>query len=374
MSSTNNHTTSKVSAGKTGVEKVSAGNFFEDFRLNQVIQHATPRTIGDGEVALYIALTGARQVLPSAETVAQSLGYRTRPIDDLLAFHIAFGKTVPDISVNAVANLGYADVRFLHPVYAGDTLSTSSTVTGLKQNSNGKSGVVYVRSVSINQLQQPVFSWVRWVMVHRNNLDAAAPETVLPNLLNFVPAEELNVPSFLDARKFDTTSTGGQYVWDDYAVGERINHPAGMTISDSDHTLATKLYQNNARLHFDDVMMKKTAFGRRLMYGGHIISLCRALSHDGLENALTIAAINAGTHCNPTFGDDTIYTWTEVLDKWAIPNRSDIAALRLRMVGVKNMSAETLASTHVSNDGKQSYHPNVVLDLDYTVLMPRRSV
>jgi len=369
MSSTNNHTTSKASA-----EKVSTGNFFEDFHLNQVIQHATPRTIGDGEVALYIALTGARQVLPSAETVAQSLGYRTRPIDDLLAFHIAFGKTVPDISVNAVANLGYADVRFLHPVYAGDTLSTSSTVIGLKQNSNGKSGVVYVRSVSINQLQQPVFSWVRWVMVHRNNLDAAAPETVLPNLLNFVPAEELNVPSFLDARKFDTTSTGGQYVWDDYAVGERINHPAGMTISDSDHTLATKLYQNNARLHFDDVMMKKTAFGRRLMYGGHIISLCRALSHDGLENALTIAAINAGTHCNPTFGDDTIYTWTEVLDKWAIPNRNDIAALRLRMVGVKNMSAETLASTHVSNDGKQSYHPNVVLDLDYTVLMPKRSV
>jgi 2-methylfumaryl-CoA hydratase len=374
MSSTNNHSTSKASAGKTGVEKVSAGNFFEDFRLNQVIQHATPRTIGDGEVALYIALTGARQVLPSAETVAQSLGYRTRPIDDLLAFHIAFGKTVPDISVNAVANLGYADVRFLHPVYAGDTLSTSSTVIGLKQNSNGKSGVVYVRSVSINQLQQPVFSWVRWVMVHRNNLGAPAPETVLPDLLNFVPAEELNVPSFLDARKFDTTSTGGQYVWDDYAVGERINHPAGMTISDSDHTLATKLYQNNARLHFDDVMMKKTAFGRRLMYGGHIISLCRALSHDGLENALTIAAINGGTHCNPSFGDDTIYTWTEVLDKWAIPNRSDIAALRLRMVGVKNITADTLASTHVSNDGKQSYHPNVVLDLDYTVLMPRRSI
>jgi 2-methylfumaryl-CoA hydratase len=369
MSSTNNHLTSKV----------SAGNFFEDFHLNQVIQHATPRTIGDGEVALYIALTGARQVLPSAETVAQSLGYRTRPIDDLLAFHIAFGKTVPDISVNAVANLGYADVRFLHPVYAGDTLSTSSTVIGLKQNSNGKSGVVYVRSVSINQLQQPVFSWVRWVMVHKreqhkNNLDAPAPETVIPDLLNFVPAEELNVPSFLDARKFDTTSTGGQYVWDDYTVGERINHPAGMTISDSDHTLATKLYQNNARLHFDDVMMKKTAFGRRLMYGGHIISLCRALSYDGLENALTIAAINGGTHCNPSFGDDTIYTWTEVLEKWAIPNRSDVAALRLRMVGVKNITAETLASTHVSNDGKQSYHPNVVLDLDYTVLMPRRSI
>ncbi len=354
--------------------KVSSGNYFEDFHLGQVIQHATPRTIGEGEVGLYIALTGARQVLHSAEPVAQALGYKTRPVDDLLAFHIAFGKTVPDISVNAVANLGYADVRFLHPVYIGDTLSTSSTVIGLKQNSNGKSGVVYVRSVAINQRQQPVFSWVRWVMVHKNNLNAPAPETVVPNLPNHVQVGELSVPGFLDTRKFDTKSTGSDYLWDDYMVGERINHPAGMTVNDSDHTLATKLYQNNARLHFDDVMMKQTAFGRRLMYGGHVISLCRALSHDGLENALTIAAINAGTHCNPTFGDDTIYTWTEVLDKWAIPGRTDIAALRLRMVGVKNLPAASLASTHVINDGKQTYHPNVVLDLDYTVLMPRKPV
>ncbi|MEY3743995.1 MAG: hypothetical protein RLZZ541_1050, partial [Pseudomonadota bacterium] len=305
---------------------------------------------------------------------AQSLGYNARPVDDLLAFHIAFGKTVPDISVNAVANLGYAEVRFLHPVYIGDTLSTSSTVIGLKQNSNGKSGVVYVRSVSTNQLQQPVFSWVRWVMVHKNNVNAPAPETVIPRLLDFVPNTELTVPSFLDARKFNTANTGGQYLWDDYTIGERINHPAGMTINDSDHTLATKLYQNNARLHFDDVMMKQTAFGRRLMYGGHIISLCRALSHDGLENALSIAAINAGTHCNPTFGDDTIFTWSEVLDKWLIPNRVDVAAVRLRMVGIKNIPATSLSSTHVNYGETKSYHPNVVLDLDYTVLMPRKPV
>jgi 2-methylfumaryl-CoA hydratase len=352
--------------------KINAGNFFEDFYLNQVIQHATPRTIAEGEMALYIALTGARQVLHSADTVAQSLGYNARPVDDLLAFHIAFGKTVPDISVNAVANLGYADVRFLQPVHIGDTLSTSSTVIGLKQNSNGKSGVVYVHSVCINQLQQPVLSWMRWVMVHKNNLDAPAPKTVVPNLPSHVPAEELSVPNFLDARKFDTIVTGGQYLWNDYAVGERINHPAGMTISDTDHTLATKLYQNNARLHFDDVMMKKTVFGRRLIYGGHIISLCRALSNDGLENALCIVAINGGTHCNPSFGDDTIYTWTEVLDKWDVPNRSDVGALRLRMIGVKNMPADSLKSAYISTDGKQPYHPNVVLDLDYTVLMPRK--
>ena len=352
--------------------KIRAGNFFEDFKLNQVITHATPRTVGEGEVALYMALTGARQALHSADTLAQSLGYNARPVDDLLAFHIAFGKTVPDISVNAVANLGYAEVRFLQPVYAGDTLSTSSTVIGLKQNSNGQSGVVYVRSVSTNQLQQPVFSWVRWVMVHKKDHNAPAPATVIPSLADAVASADLAVPAFLDARKFNTAQTGGPFLWDDYQVGERINHPAGMTISDTDHTLATKLYQNNARLHFDELMMKPTAFGRRLMYGGHIISVCRALSHDGLENALSILAINAGTHCNPSFGDDTIYTWTEVLAKETLPNRNDVGALRLRMVGVKNTPAHTLSSRHVTQGEKTTYHPNVVLDLDYTVLMPRK--
>ncbi len=349
--------------------KINLGNYFEDFRLGQVIHHATPRTIGEGECALYIALTGSRHLLHSSQPVAQSLGYKDRPVDDLLAFHIAFGKTVPDISVNAVANLGYADVRFLHPIYIGDTLITNSTVIGLKENSNGKSGIVYVRSTSINQLHQPVFSWVRWVMVHKNKLEAPAPETVVPELPVFVPADELVLPAHIDARKFDTTLTGGAHLWDDYQVGERINHPAGMTISDTDHTLATKLYQNNARLHFDDLMMQHTPFKRRLMYGGHVISVCRALSYDGLENALVIAAINGGTHCNPSFGGDTIYTWTEVLDKWTLANKHDIGALRLRMVGVNNMQPTAIKDIK-TND---AYHSNIVLDLDYTVLMPRKS-
>jgi len=354
------------------MSKISGGNFFEDFRLGQVIQHATPRTFTDGERALYIALTGARHVTHCAEPVAKALGYRGMPMDDLLAFHIAFGKTVPDISVNAVANLGYADVRFTAPVYAGDTLSTSSTIIGLKQNSNGKSGVVYVRSVSNNQHGQEVLSWVRWVMVHKNNINAPAPETAIPQLPAVVSVDRLWVPDFLDARQWNTAASGSTNLWDDYQVGERINHPAGMTVDESDHTLATKLYQNNARLHFDRHMMSKSSFGQRLMYGGHVISVCRALSYEGLENVISIAAINAGIHCNPSFGNDTFYAWTEVLEKWEIPGRTDLGALRLRMVGQKNLAAEALQQTHIPQDGKQVYHPEVVLDLDYTILMPRR--
>jgi len=348
--------------------------YFEDFTLGEEIVHATPRTITEGDASLYLGLTGSRHIIHCAQPVAHSLGYDDKTIDDLLAFHIAFGKTVPDISVNAVANLGYAEITFDHPIYAGDTLTTSSTVIGLKENSTKRTGIVYVRSVTLNQSHKQVLSWVRWVMIHKRDFDAPAPKTVIPELSEFVSAEQLPVIHQLDANDFDTATTGSEKLWDDYIKGERINHPAGMTVDDSDHTLATKLYQNNAKLHFDDLMMKSTSFGRRLMYGGHVISICRALSYDGLENALSIAAINSGTHSNPSFGGDTFYCWTEVLDKWTLPKRNDIGALRLRMVGIKNQTADSLDSTYVIENNKRQYHSNIVLDLDYTVLMPRKAI
>ena len=348
--------------------KVNLGRFFEDFILNEVIQHASPRTITAGDCALYIALTGERNPLHCSEPFAQSLGYKAAPVDDLLAFHIAFGKTVPDISVNAIANLGYADVRFMQPVFVGDTLSTSSQVIGLRQNSSGKNGVVYVRSTAINQRAEPVLSWVRWVMVQKNDLSRTAPMTVVPTLPSFVTPENINVPSYFSAKKFDVSATGGQYFWEDYYVGERINHASGMTINNGDHTMATRLYQNNARLHFDDFAMQSSSFGKRLVYGGVPISLCRSLSYEGLENALNVLSINAGTHANPSFAGDTIYCATEVLEVFSLPNRTDIGALRLRMVGIKNMSPCDL--TEIKTE--KGYHPNVVLDLDYTVAMPKR--
>lgn len=348
--------------------KINAGRFFEDFTLNEVIQHATPRTITAGDSALYIALTGARNPIHCSAPFTHSLGYHTIPVDDLLAFHIAFGKTVPDISTNAVANLGYADVRFSKPIFVGDTLTTTSQVIGLKQNSSGQSGVVWVRSTTTNQQNIEVLSWVRWVMVHKNELNVPAPTTVIPDLPSHVSLDHLYIPPYFKAHDEISMSTGGQYFWDDYQAGERIDHLAGATINPAEHTLATRLYQNNAHLHFDDHLMKKSNFGQRLVYGGVVISLCRSLSYEGLENALIILAINAGTHANPSFAGDTIYCVTEVIDRYTLPDRNDMGALRLRMIGIKNMLPSEL--NEIKSGSK--YHPNVVLDLDYTVAMPRR--
>ncbi|HEY9352888.1 MAG TPA: MaoC family dehydratase, partial [Nocardioides sp.] len=151
------------------MSKTNPGNFFEDFQVGQVIEHATPRTVTEGDRAAYGSLYPTRFAVPSSAAFAASVGLEQHPVEELIGFHIAFGKTVPDVSLNAVANLGYAECRFHQPVVPGDTLSTKSEVIGLKQNSNGKSGVVYVRSTATNQRGEVAIDWARWVMVHKRD-------------------------------------------------------------------------------------------------------------------------------------------------------------------------------------------------------------
>ncbi len=346
------------------------GNFFEDFAVGQRFAHAAPRTLSVGDSSLYIALTGARQPLFSSNVLAAKLGYSGAPMDDMLVFNVAFGKTVADISANAVANLGYADVRFLAPVYPGDTLAASSEVIGLRPTSGGENGVVYVRSTACNQHEVPVLTWIRWVLVRKRDSACAAGAGVVPQMPALVAPADLPVPALTLDRHALARASGGSRWWDDYAVGERIDHPAGMTLDECDHTFATRLYQNNAKVHFDALLMQGTAHGRRLVYGGHVISVCRALAFDGLENVLTTLAINAGSHSAPTFAGDTLYCFTDVIEKLALPDRNDCGALRLRLVGIKNHPSAGFAAT-VEMDGRSRAHRDVVLDLDYTVLIPR---
>lgn len=349
--------------------KTNPGNFFEDFRLGQEIIHATPRTVTEGDVALYTSLYGARFALTSSTPFAQTAGLERAPIDSMLVFHIVFGKTVPDISLNAIANLGYAGGRFGAVVYPGDTLSTTSKVIGLRQNKDGKTGVVYVHSVGVNQRNEMVLEYIRWVMVRKRNLDAPAPEPVVPALPDAVPVSDLAVPYHIQPGQYDLARAGSPHLWEDYEVGEKIDHIDGVTIEEAEHMQATRLYQNTARVHFNLHVEREGRFGRRIVYGGHIISLARSLSFNGLANALSIAAINGGRHTNPSFAGDTIYAWSEILDKMEIPGRSDIGALRVRTVAAKDRPCHDFPY----RDAEGNYDPAVVLDFDYTVLMPRRS-
>lgn len=340
--------------------KTNPGRFFEDYSVGQVLQHAVPRTVSGGERALYHALYPARHALYSSDAFAQSCGLPGAPIDDLAAFHVVFGKTVPDVSLNAVANLGYAEGRWLKPVWAGDTLRSESEVIGLKQNSNGKTGVVYVRTRGLNQRDDVVMEYVRWVMVRKSNLDAPAPETVVPTLKSALDPQDLVIPDGLDFSGYDFVQSGEPHRWGDYAIGETIDHVDGVTIEEAEHMMATRLWQNTAKVHFDLTFRPEG----RLIYGGHVISMARALSFNGLANAQMIVGLNGGAHANPCFAGDTVKAWTEVLDK-ADTAAPGVGAVRLRLVATKGGAPFELRG----ENGR--YLPDVLLDLDYWALMPK---
>ncbi len=341
--------------------KTNAGRFFEDYKVGQTLHHAVPRTVKGGERALYHALYPSRHALYSSDQFAQSCGLPQSPIDDMITFHIVFGKTVPDVSLNAVANLGYAQGRWLAPVWPGDTLRSESEVIGLKQNSNGKTGVVYVRTTGFNQDDAKVLEYVRWVMVRKRDADAPAPAEVVPNLPKALSVGKLHIPDDLDFTNYDFTMAGEPHRWGDYQIGEMIDHIDGVTVEEAEHMMATRLWQNTAKVHFDTSARPD---GSRLIYGGHVISMARALSYNGLANAQMVVGLNGGAHANPCLAGDTIRAWSEVLDK-ADTAAPGVGAIRLRLVATKGGTPFKLKGA----DGK--YLPDVLLDLDYWALMPK---
>jgi 2-methylfumaryl-CoA hydratase len=348
------------------VSKTDPGNSFEDFKLGQMIVHATPRTVTAGDVALYTALYGPRFSLFSSDVFARDCGLESGPVDPLVAFHVVFGKTVPDISLNAVANLGYAEGRFLAPVHPGDTLSAKSEVIGLKENSNGKTGVVYVRTTGTNQRGVAVLSYVRWVMVRKRDPGAVIEGQSVPQLVTAVAAEHLTPPPGLDFKTYDFAHAGAPHAFEDYAVGEKIDHVDGMVVEEAEAQMATRLWQNTAKVHFNQFERAKDPSGRRLVYGGVVISTAKALSFNGLQNAGLILAINGGRHVSPYFAGGTVFAWSEVLDKADLS--PSVGALRLRLVA----TVDRPCADYPDKDEAGAYAPGVILDFDYWAAVPKR--
>jgi len=212
-----------------------------------------------------------------------------------------------------------------------------------------------------------VLDYVRWVMVRKRDEASPAPDEKVLELPKSVDVAKLGTacPPILSAA-YDTVLSGSPHRFGDYKVGEKIDHVDGVTVEEAEHQIATRLYQNTARIHFNQFAESKSRFSRRLIYGGHAISLARALTFNGLGNAFHVAAINGGRHVAPLFAGCTVFAWSEVLASAELPGRKDVGALRLRTVATKDRGCADFPF----KTGDE-YDPAVILDLDYWVLLPR---
>jgi 2-methylfumaryl-CoA hydratase len=204
-------------------------------------------------------------------------------------------------------------------------------------------------------------------MVRKKDENSEAPTADVPELPKRVePSHFADSTPEISISDYNNDLAGAPYRWGDYEVGEKIDHVDGMTIEEAEHQMATRLYQNTAKVHFNNHTESQGRFGKRLMYGGHVISMARALSFNGLANGFHVAAINGGRHVSPCFAGDTIYAWSEILEKEAIPGRDDVGALRVKTIAAKNHPCADFPGK--TEDG---YHESVMLDLDYWLVMPR---
>jgi len=329
------------------------GNFFEDFSLGQHLPCPTPRTLGSGEIATYIALTGDR-------TAAFSIDGTIHP---LLLFHQVLGQTVRHASLNAVANLGYAELLF-HPVQAtaGDTIHTSNEVIGLKENSSGQSGIVWLKSIGRNQEGQALLSYVRWVMVRKRESAQTQWSTspIIPALAGTISPDQVR-PSADISTAIPASQIG--WTFEDYQPGERIFHHDGHTVTPGDHMAFTRLFQNSARVHFDAMHTD----GKPLVFGGYVMSIGYAQMLSGMENRRGLVAINSGTHAHPVHAGDTLYSMTEVLETDPLGD-APVGALRCRLRVLKN---DNPAQDPQRTYGSPRDMPSVVLELDLWELMPK---
>ena len=201
-------------------------------------------------------------------------------------------------------------------------------------------------------------------MMRKRNFDLHLEEKTIPTMPEIVKKESLHLDEKIKIDNWDSEITGSDSFFEDYEIGEEIHHLDGQTIEEAEHQMATRLYQNNARVHFNHHIEKDGRFGKRIIYGGYIISLARSISCNGLANAFKIAAIHSGKHSSPTFSGDTIYAWSKIIDKEEFNTKTGV--LKIRTLASKNNSKMIFP-------GSDQLPENIVLDLFYSVFIPRRN-
>ena len=172
----------------------------------------------------------------------------------------------------------------------------------------------------------------------------------------------------IDRAAFDGELSGSPHRFEDYRAGERIDHVDGVTVEEAEHQTATRLYQNAAKVHFNQFSEGQGRFGRRLIYGGHVISLARALEFQRPRQRLPYRGdqrrAGMSRRCSPA-------TPCSPGAKFSRPRRCPAATtsarLRLRTVATKNRPCADFPW----REG-EGYEPHVVLELDYWALAPRR--
>ena len=327
--------------------------FFEDLNRGEVF-HGVGITILESHAVLHQTLFGDRMLLPLDRQLSKRVTGDSRGlVHPNVVANIAIGQST-EATQRVKANLFYSNFLNKRPVWIGDTLSTTAEVVALRRNrlkpGRKATGLAVLKISTSNQRGEEVLSFLRCPMLpcrnggeesaHDDNIDAHRGEPT---------SDELRVvcPDNWDLGALHEQSHGRKFA--DICAGDEFLINARDTV-----TQATSLVRATSNMAWTHLDAGASHTGRRLVYGGHTISMACAQVSRALPGMATIVGWQSCDHLAPVFDGDVLQTRVSVLE--AVPIK--------RGGGLCLLHAETTAS----RTGGNAESVSNVLDWRFTVL------
>ncbi len=149
-----------------GVKQGWAGRVFEDFEVGDIYEHPLGRTVLPADNVWFTCLTMNTNPIHFDAAYASKTEFKRPLVNSCFTLALVTGQSVTDLTVNAVANLGWDEVKLPHPLFEGDTVRSKSEVLETRESrSRPNVGIVRVRTTGVNQEGQTVIEFVRTFMI-----------------------------------------------------------------------------------------------------------------------------------------------------------------------------------------------------------------
>ena len=281
------------------------GPYFEDFTRDELFT-APSVTLTEGHAAIYQALTGDRMRLPLDRHLAARVTGDSRPLAHPMVVLNAVNGQTTYASQHVKGNLFYRGLLLQQPVFIGDTLDTTTRVVGLRQNTikagRAATGMVALEMETRNQNGACVMKYWRCPMIPCRD---KAADTGHQDDFDWIPAT-LDEATLLGAlpRGWDLgplDPAGYAVPAPHLAAGDRVVIEAQDTI-----TCAPELVRMTGNIAFAHTDASRSYLGKRLVYGGHTISLALAQVSRAMPNLVAMVGWQGCDHLGPVLEEDII--------------------------------------------------------------------
>lgn len=327
------------------VRRPEYGHFLESFIPGTTFIHPRGLTIYPAFAQTFATTFMQANPLYLNEPYARAHGFSGLPLSPLMVLNVALSLGVQNDSEKAIAHLGYYNVEFPRPAYAGDTLSSETTVLsrrfrGVDGDGQPRPGIVRVRTRGYNRRGETVVCYERAILLPAEQAASADDE----GAQGTAPEETMPLPLSLPLTQTEVAvpRTGKESYFEAFSEAEIILHANGRTVTD-EHLAWTYRLGNTHPLHYDRVYCAARTgplSGQPIVYGGLVFAWLEGLaSRDTSENALWDLGYTEGYHTQPVVAGDTLYAISRVLRTEEGPVELGGGIITLQLVGVKNVSA-----------------------------------